>query len=136
VGKTQDANNWLMEVTVDEKLIITVDLTRRLGPSKSGQNILIASSGGVVRVPNRCGRGHRAECIQGTVFIREPDPQAQVRQWLADIIEHSEDSPHREVLITVLDALDGYPRKLRLHAKRLQEKRAPSQVSQRRARIP
>ena len=39
-----------MEVT-DNILTITIDLTNKGSPSKSGKSLLIASSGGVVTIP-------------------------------------------------------------------------------------
>ena len=42
--------NIEMEVT-DNILTITIDLTNKGSPSKSGKSLLIASSGGVVTIP-------------------------------------------------------------------------------------
>lgn len=46
-----------------EKLVITVDLARSLGPSGSGKSMIIASTGGNVSVP-----GHEAVKIGLNVY--------------------------------------------------------------------
>jgi hypothetical protein len=47
------------------KLIITVDLSQRLGPSKTGKSVIVATTGGNARVP---GKDHDAVKFGLNVF--------------------------------------------------------------------
>ncbi len=43
--------NILVEITKDNKAILTIDLSKRLGESSSGKSIIVATTSGNVTIP-------------------------------------------------------------------------------------
>jgi hypothetical protein len=66
--------NMTMHVN-GNKLVIEVDLSQDLGPSKSGKTVLIASSEGKRRLPRSRGRQGRAERLPLPREVAHPTRQ-------------------------------------------------------------